>query len=540
MSRKILAPLALGIVALLFTGCAGGQESGATSPTPGEASSGYLSVADEASDAEGPVTIQLGFDAAEASGYDPQSAVNGQSWALFGLVYETLVTIGPEFDVQPGLASSWEQPDDTTYIFTIDASATFSNGRAVSVDDVVGSLERLLSGTSIWASQLTRVESVTALDDTWVEIALSEPYTPLLATLANNPASILPMAEIESGEIDVTTEMLGTGPFVLDGHRQDESWSFVRNESYRNVEDVKITELDIRIAGSDATRQAALRDGSIAMTTFSGVDALSLLANSGASMYAQQQTDFFYLGINSLKADSPLSDQNLRFAINAAVDREVLSDSLFSGEAAATGVTPANLPGACDASALPSAQIGDDEIQELVDSSDYDGETLELLIYNSEPVLAQIAQVIQQQLASFGVDVEIVTLDIGAYLERSSSAPADFDLALGYLAGYADAAMVTRFWHSESGASATFAEQHDDLDALIDQAATEPAGPVRDEVMTDLCTTVDDYSEWVTLVLRPVVYGINESVITMDLAANEGYGDILRHLPTASVMGTAE
>ncbi|MDQ6526892.1 ABC transporter substrate-binding protein [Nocardioides sp. LHD-245] len=527
MKRETLT-VAATVLALALSACAGGGGGGA--PKQEEVAPGFLAVADESATAEGPVSIQLAFDQAEAGGYDPQMAALGQSWSIFGLVYEPLVDVDENFNVVPRLASSWEQPDDTTYIFTIDTRATFSNGRALTVDDVVGSLNRLREGGSQWVAHVASIASVTALDDQRVEVELSEPYTPLLAALANNPASILPMKEVEAGEIDLATEMLGTGPFVVKSHRQDKEWVFARNPHYRDVDEVHITELRLDFASNDATRQAALREGSVAMTTFKGVDALDLMADSGASMYIQQQTGFFYFAMNSLRPGSPLADQDLRFAINAAVDRQALSDAVFAGEAKATGIAPSNLPGACDPADLPSAQLSHQEIVDLVKSSGYAGETLGLLIYNVNPALNQVAQVVQQQLDAVGVKVKIEQVDLATYLQRGQPTPAEYDLTLGTLAGYSDPAMVARFWRSDSDVSSHFSEKHDDLDELISRAASEPMGPSRTEILADLCRTVDEYSDWVTLVHQPIVYGINEEQVTLDLAVDEGYESILRHL----------
>ena len=171
-----------------------------------EAADGLLSSVDKAFDGSGAVSIALDADAQEAQGLDPQSAATARSWSIYGLVYETLVTVDKDMKIAPGLATSWHQPDDMTYQFSLDDSAEFSNGRSVTVDDVVESLKRLTESESVWAGQMGPVKSIRAIDDSRVEVKLSEPYVPFLAALANTPAAILPMEEIEAGALDPTTE----------------------------------------------------------------------------------------------------------------------------------------------------------------------------------------------------------------------------------------------------------------------------------------------------------------------------------------------
>ena len=48
---------------------------------------------------------------------DPHTALVGWVEEFQYLVYDTLVTMGDHFEVQPGIAKSWEQPTPSTYVF---------------------------------------------------------------------------------------------------------------------------------------------------------------------------------------------------------------------------------------------------------------------------------------------------------------------------------------------------------------------------------------------------------------------------------------
>lgn len=503
-----------------------------------EAASGLLSTVNDAYDGDGSVSIALDADAQEAQGLDPQAAATARSWSIYGLVYETLVTVDKDMKIAPGLATSWKQTDDTTYRFTLDSEVKFSNGRSLRAEDVVGSLKRLVESESVWAGQMGPVEAISAINDKAVEIKLTEPYAPFLAALANTPAAILPMEEIEADTIDPNADMLGTGPFKLASHRQNESWTFEKNPNYRHSEDVSITDLTIAISGQETTRQAAMRDGSVSLANFNNVDSLRTLRGDGLSTHNQLQSDFYYLLINSQQdREGPLGDEDFRFAINSALSRHDLADISLGGLSEPTGVTPSNLPGACEPDALPSAHIDDSEIAARVDRSDYNGEDIHLLIYTSEPILGQMAQLIQQQLKKAGITVVIDQLDYASYSERVlTSVPGKFDLALGWFAGYADASMVANWWNPErAGFTAGFAGNHSDLNDLIDEANRETDPDERESTLTQLCESADKYSEMVPLVHRPSIIATDDSRLSLDLYTNEGYGDFLRNLPTARI-----
>ena len=513
------------VAALVLTACSGpnddSDEAGLDLPD------GYAAYDDPAVEsAGGTLSMQLDYDTAETGGLDPATAEIARSWTIMGLVYESLVSIGPNFEIEPELATSWEQPDETTYVFDLQPDATFSNGRAVSADDVVGSFERLLDMGALWAGQLGPIESIEDTSDgdaQQVTISLERPYTPLLAALANTPAAILPMEELDAGDFDPAEEMLGSGAFAVSDHRQDEYWVFEANPEWWNADSLGVEELRIEISGDDQTRLAGLRDGSSQFANFSNPDALSLLESAqGVTAASQTQSDFFYLMFNAL-GDSDMAEQETRQLVNAAIDREQLVDVALAGAAVPTGVTPANLPDACSAETLQSANTE-------VEAGALEGLSLSLLVYNSDPSLVAIGQVVQQQLEAAGATVELESLDYGSYADRVYTAqPGQFDLALGWFAGYADPSMVASWWDPDTAIfNAGFMESHDDLTAAIEEAKGLEAGDERAEALQTVCELVDDYSEMVPLATRPQVVGYRSDSLGITLLTNEGYGDFLR------------
>lgn len=530
MHTAARAGVAAATVALLaLTGCAAGASPDAE-PTQEEAAPGFLAVSDEGFDAGGELVVQVDYDTAEAAGLDPQGAATARSWMLEGLSYETLTTIDENLEVAPKLAESWEMPSDTEYVFTLADDAVFSNGRPMTAADVVGSLQRLLDTPTTWTGQLGPIASIEETGELEVTVTLSTPYAPFLAALANTPAAILPMAEIEAGEIDITTEMVGTGPLVATAHRQDEEWTFEPNEHHPDADALGFSTLTIDVVGDEATRAAALRDGSADFAVLNSIDSAELLANAqGVTVVGQKNTDFHYLMINSLTGDKALQDEEVRFAINSAIDRTAINELAFGGSTAATGVTPAGLSDACVAEDLPSAARDIEAAKAVIDG--VGGLELDLVVYTDEPVLAQIAQVMQQNLAEIGVTVDIQQVDYATYSDQVYGSPADFDLALSWFAGYADPAMVTTWWNPEVAVfSAVFMKGSDELDELIaDGYSTEP-GADRAAAFEQLCALADEQSEMIPLVLRPSTIGWNTESLSPTLTSNEGYGNFLRYI----------
>ena len=153
--------------------------------------------------------------------------------------------------------------------------------------------------------------------------------------------------------------MLGTGPFTLASHRQNESWRLEKNPNFRDADDVYITELTIAISGQETTRQAAMRDGSVSLSDFNNVDSLRTLRGDGLSTHNQLQSDFYYLLINSQQdREGPLGDVDFRFAINSALSRHDLADISLGGLSEPTGVDTVQPPGSLRPRGAPVGSFG--------------------------------------------------------------------------------------------------------------------------------------------------------------------------------------
>ncbi len=167
-----------------------------------------------------------------------------------------------------------------------------------------------------------------------------------------------------------------------------------------------------------------------------------------------------------------------------------------------------------------------------------EGATLRLAVYTSEPALAQIAQVVQQQYAAAGVTVKIEKFDDATYGERVFGAKPDFDLAIGWFAGYADASMVSRWWNpSVAKFSGVFLKNDTELNALIDTATAKAPGADRAAALRAVCERVDTNAEMLPLVSRPGVLGYRTDRVSPTLHAREGYGNLLRNVTEFTIPG---
>ncbi len=91
---------------------------------------------------------------------DPSRLERPATGSLTGLVFETLLTIGPTGRLLPGLAEEWKQSDDGKTLQLKLVPALFSDGERISAAAVISSLARLESGPQKWLVQNLKLKKM--------------------------------------------------------------------------------------------------------------------------------------------------------------------------------------------------------------------------------------------------------------------------------------------------------------------------------------------------------------------------------------------
>jgi peptide/nickel transport system substrate-binding protein len=260
---------------------------------------------------------------------DPHRHNDFYTTAVLANVYDGLTGLDAALRVGPELATTWETPDDLTWLFHLRAGARFHDGRPVTAADVVFSLERAarLPGSDV-ASYLVAVKAARAMDPRTVEIRTDRPAATLLAKLAF-------VAIVPSGSPDDISQPVGTGSYALaswePGKRVtlrafDASWRGAPGE--RDVELIAVPD--------EAERVRLLASGGLDIAAgLTPVGAARVKAAPGCRVVAQDSLLVRHL---EMRVDRPpFSDLRVRQAIDLAVDRTALVNRLLLGQGRVSG-----------------------------------------------------------------------------------------------------------------------------------------------------------------------------------------------------------
>ena len=129
-------------------------------------------------------TLTVGIDEGPV-GWDPHIDVAQASWNHYEQIYESLLQYNYKMEVEPCLATSWEQIDPVTLVFHLRKGVKFHNGREMTADDVKYSFERMQNPkTSSYPVYTEAIKSIEVLDKYTVRFKMSVPDADFLSFVA--------------------------------------------------------------------------------------------------------------------------------------------------------------------------------------------------------------------------------------------------------------------------------------------------------------------------------------------------------------------
>lgn len=406
---------------------------------------------------------------------DPAFAKNKQvMWACHQL-YNTLIEIDSNMQMQPSLATHWNISDDnltfTFYLrhdvlFTDDACFTNSKGRQLTAHDVEYSLKRIVDkstaspGAWIFNNRVDSVDGFKAIDDTTFQLKLMRPFQSILGILSMQYCSIIPKEAVEKYKTDFRRHPVGTGPFQFVAWEEGQALILKKNKQYFEHDDVgnKLPYLDgVKVTFYDSKATEFLEFQQKRLDFIDDIDPSfkdEVLTKTGnlkkewQSKIILQKHPYLnieYLGIlvdeqNDLVKDSPLRFKKVRQAINYGFNRRKMMLYLRNsiGIAAESGFVPAGLP-SFDSVAVPGYYYDVARAKQLLVEAGYpDGKNLPTIKLLTIPVYGDLGTYIANELLQVGIKVQVEVIQKSLLMEQTSKSQAPFFRG-SWIADYPDA-----------------------------------------------------------------------------------------------------
>ena len=335
-------------------------------------------------------------------------------------IHDTILAEGDNGEIVGNLVESWEiSEDNLTYTMKIREGVKFHQGQTMTVEDVMFSLQK---STENFAGRYSVITNIEKVDDTHFKFTLAYPFSPVLNLLALTNASVVCKETYEANPEGYGRNPNGTGPFKFVSWMSGENIVLERNDEWWKGE-VPLKTLTFRIISEEATELIALEAGDIdAYIQVSESNRSLIESNPDLTMYSvpggQVYTLAFNNGTYSNGQKSVFADnKTLRQAICCAINKADVTALAVNGS-----VDPLYTPYPTFVENFPEDFDGDvydvEKAKELLAEAGYPNGFKFTMKTTTQSGYSKPAEAIQGQLMNIGVEVDLVTMERGTYLQE--------------------------------------------------------------------------------------------------------------------------
>jgi len=324
-------------------------------------------------------------------------------------LFDRLTALKADGTVIPSLATGWHSSADLTrWTFTLRRGVTFHDGRAMTADDVVRSLQRVLNpATGSYAySQLApflTAQDVSKTDDHTVTLRLRRGYWGMPTLLAQTATSVVPATVRDEETI---TKPIGTGAYVFAEQVPGDHFIGTRNPHYWRSGYPKNSEIRVYYVADSAQRASGLLAGQFDLVTgLSPADLRVLNGKSRVQVHAAKANNVKQFAM--LASEKPFDDQRVWTAVKLAVDRAAMRDIAWQGQAALASDEPI-LTTSTLAVPPPQRQRDIARAKTLLAQAGYlNGFDIDVHVNAASPGMVNMATLLKSHLADAGVRVTV-------------------------------------------------------------------------------------------------------------------------------------
>lgn len=381
MAKKLTALLlSAAMILTVFTACSKQEKNPDQAPTVPQVQTNYIPEDDS--------TFKLSYT--QSDSLNPYDAVTQNNQLVAQLVFESLFSLDESYKSSLNIAESYKYTSSKTLEVTIPSGLTFSDGSALTADDVTYSFSKAAS-SAYWSGTVSGISSCRAASDTVIVFNLEYPNS-----YAHN-LLIFPIISSAGGSYPI-----GSGRYYFADDNGETVLKARATDSFKPY----LTTIHLENITSSESIDNAVNIGNIsfAFRDLSSDSSRKITSNKKLV----NMNNLVFIGVNNNSGIT--ANAYIRRAISSAIDRETLVKSAYSGFAQAAP-TVFN----------PKFELSNTEIFEIhsdmnaakqaISQSGISNLSLSLLVNGDNSDRVVCAKMLEQQLEAAGFPVNIVTAD---------------------------------------------------------------------------------------------------------------------------------
>ena len=362
-------------------------------------------------------TLHLAFLGDISQPPDPDVYYAGQANLIIMNVYDQLVSYKlnsatPSF--VPDLATSWTiSPDGLTYTFQLRKGVKFHDGTTFTSASVAASFKRRAAINGGPAYMVSEVASVNDSNPYVAVVHLKQPVASFLDYLASaygpkleSPTSLALHAGKDNNQTYLSTHDNGSGPYELASVQAGQMYTLKANPNYWGQKPYYTT-VQIKVVPSITTQQLLLQNGQLdgILHNIPTTAIPTLKQDPNVKLYVLPTFESNQIIVNP---KTPIfSTQANRQAFMHAINKSEILNAVFPGRASILNrIYPANMLAPNQAPEVSGYSPG--AFQKIVAKASSAAKSVTVGYQNNDPAAGQIADIVQTQLASFGMSAKVV------------------------------------------------------------------------------------------------------------------------------------
>jgi peptide/nickel transport system substrate-binding protein len=368
-------------------------------------------------------TVRIGL-AEDPDILDPTLARTYVGRIVFASLCDKLFDIDDKANIVPQLATGFEtSADGKTVTIKLRSGVKFHDGAAMDAASVKYSLDRHINmAGSFRKPELAVVDKVEAPDPTTVTIQLKQPFSPLVAQLADRAGMVVsPKAAEEAGD-KFGLKPVCAGPFKFVERIQQDRIVLEKFADYWDAKNVHIDRVVFRPVTESTVRLANLKSGSLDLIERAlATDLKEIKADSKLRVATVPELGYQGITLNVAKSDAAktsFADPRVRLAFDLAIDRKAITEVVFNGEFLPGNqwVSPLN-PYYQERLPVPKRDVAKAKAL-LAEAGMKTPVAIDFMVPNN-PETRQVAEVVQAMAAEAGFDLKIRVTEFATSLKEA-------------------------------------------------------------------------------------------------------------------------
>lgn len=423
------------VLAAALAACGGGDSGGGGgAPKAGGAGDEGVGAGHPTFTGAAPGGTMIFLAEGDADDLNPLTFDNTQSYQIVHLLFRALARRDSTLsNYTPDLLQSWERPDSATLILKVRPNLKWHDGRPVTAEDVVFTIQRQQDSATASPRQadVGAVTSIRAVDPQTVEVKLNRtgPST------VNALLEVIPVPKHLLENVDpaqmrfnaFSQKPVGNGLFRFGSWTKGQQIMVEANPDAPEGRPA-LDRIVVRVVPDATARLTQLLNGEGDAMKVAPEQREQLANARGVRLETAAQVRPGWIAFNQQKA--PVNDPAVRRAFLMAINREQIVQAQFGeqGTAALSPIAPGLREHSADVRPIPSDPNGAKQLLEQAGWRDANGDGIRekngqplrivVEVSSSDQMRKDMLIFMQQQLRQAGIDLSISEMERASWVER--------------------------------------------------------------------------------------------------------------------------